>query len=925
MKKSFFLQAPIGVLSVLILFFAGCKSAPPPPEPTIWERLLTRDASAKDFFLGEVDVNETDDDGRTPLHYAAELKDAQLAAFFISIGANPNALDHSGQSALGICIENVDTATSRILAAAGADIHLTILENKTAASYALSRGPAVFKSILTPSNIPAADSSGKTVLHMAVIAGSVMSVNDIIEISSSASLVNKYDKTNKNPLDYALERPDSVDHIKIAEQLVLLGGYSENPVFDYFGPAARSANFNTRRSEGLAPIHYAVINNYSGLINFLLDKKIDVNIKSTSGATALHEAVRVGNIDVITRIINSGANVNSRDGNNNTPLHTGSPAESHREVVTLLLNSGADPNLRDDHGDTPLHIVITLNRQLDVIEAFLNKNSDVHIRNIQGKTPLYIAVQENRMSLIPALLKNGSEIFAADNSGVTPFDIAVKENESIFNLLIVPETVNQRDSAGNTMLHAAVRNRANPLQIARILDTRALVDARNRDGDTALHIAVRMNQKESGEFLISRGALIFSLNAAGHSPLFLALTSEPIRDWIINPATIVLKDGLGNNMLHYAAEWNLTNAIPIIIKNGLSVDETNDRGETALFMSIKNNSPSAISVFLENNANINVRDTQGNSGLHTAIRWSAENAAQILIAQKIDLNAQSLNGNTPLHDAVILKAADIENQLITNGANLEIRNLDGNSPLMEAVKSSNGTSVQKLALNKADLNTRNTRGDTPLHIAVSMKDINMVNLLLRVGSSIHARNTSERTPFQLSLHISAEMVSALLTPDRINQSDDMGNSSLHIALQEKAPNNIISAIIAKGTRINTVDNNGKTPLRLAVDMEQWEAAKIIADAGADPFLMAADNKNPAVLSFVKGQVCLRSLFSGRMVNSKDSLGNTILHLAAQQGTPETIATLIELGANKTIRNIALELPYDIAVRWNRSNNAELLR
>ncbi|MCL2184583.1 MAG: ankyrin repeat domain-containing protein [Treponema sp.] len=932
MKKSSFFPALLSTLSIIIFYTSvfcviGCKSTPAAQERTIWELLLSRDQNAKGYFLSEVEVNATDDNGRTPLHYAVELQDVQLVDFFLKLGAKPDVHDLDFQTPLGMSVEKNNAAIAKLIAEAGADIHLVFKNEISPAALALRMDPNLFRSLLTPSNIEAVDRNNynRTVLHMAAIAGNIPGVYSILAlVPSSSNLVNKTDNLNKNALDYSLDLPNSRSHMEIAEQLILKNAFSNNVIYSFLGPAIRSGNYNIRRNEGLAAIHFAVMNSYSGLISYLLGKDIDINIKSTSGATALHEAVRIGNIPVINMLLNANADVNAKDANNNTPLHMGIPAEVHKEIITLLLNRNADINLRDNHGATPLHITIILNRPLDVIQTLLNANSNVHIRNIEGKTPLYIAVQENRSSLIPALLAKGSEIFAADNSGKTPFDLAIA-NDTIFNMLISSETVNQRDSEGNTMLHAAVRNRANPAQISRILDNKALVDAINREGDTALHIAVRMNQKESGEFLISRGANIFLVNSSDQSPLSVALSSTPLREWIINPTTMIAKDGSGNNMLHLAAGWKLDNVIPIMIKSGLSIEEPNATGETPVFMAVKYNSPSTINVLVENNANLNARDALGYSVLHTAVRWNAKETVELLISLKMDIDAHSHNGNTPLHDSVILRMNDIESILIRNGADLEAKNIDGNTPFMEAVRADNLASVERL-FQRADTSTRNIRGDTPLHIAVSGNRREMAARLLRIGNvSIHARNTTNRTPYQIALNTSSEMVSTLLTADRINISDDMGNSVLHIAVLEKAPNEMINLIITKGARVNSVDSNGKTPLRLAVDLNSWESAKAIADAGADPFIPAVDNRTAAEIAFTKGDDCIKAIFSGRAINSKDSAGNTVLHTAARYGTPANIAILVELGANKTIRNFASESPYDIAVRWNRSNNAEVLR
>jgi len=932
MKKAFSFPVFLCVFTVIFPLVISCltagKSTSEGEISPAWGLLKKGDDSAKSFFQGELDVNAVDPDGRTPLFYAVEKKDMELINFFLSRGANPDVVDNAGQTPLGLCFKNNDSKIAGVLASNGADIHkaIPLADNASPAILALETNPMIFTAILNPATINSVDGTGKTILHKAVIVGNMNAVTEILSAaSSSTALINKKDNNNKNALDYALERADSRTHIAIAEHLILAGGYCDNPIFAYFGPAVRSANYNIRRNEGLAPIHYAVMDNHTGLVVFLLEKNIDLNIKTTSGATALHEAVRIGNIDIISMLVNSGADVNAKDAGGNTPLHVGIPPDAYLNILALLVSRGADVNLRDEHGDTPLHIAVMLNRPPEAFKLLLTSGGDVHIRNINGKTPLYIAVQERRVLLIPLLIEFGSEIFAFDNNGVTPFDISAKANDGTYNLLITKETVNQRDSSGNTMLHSAVINRAKSEQIGRILDQRALVDSRNREGDTALHIAVRTNQREIGEYLIVRGANIFSLNSAGESPLSLALKTDTIREWIINSTTITSKDGLGNNMLHYAAEWGLNNAISLIIRSGIPVDTQNATGQTPLFMATKSDSPSTLKIFIDNNANLNIRDSQGNSALHAAVRWNAINSISYLISSGIDINIGSLNGNTPLHDAIILNLPEIEALLIKQGANLECRNMEGNTPLMEAIRCGYSSSVDKLASGGADTSSRNTRGDTPLHIAVAMERLDMVNTLLKTGVSIHARNTRNRTPFQTALSVSPKMVSALLENNRIFIPDDYGNSVLHVALLERTSDEIVKVIIKQGARINAVDNNGKTPLRLALDLELWGPVKTIADSGADPFFVAADNRSPAEIAFSKGETGIRAVFSGRAIGAKDNSGNTILHYAARLGGPEMITILLELGANRSIKNIASESPNDIAVRWNRRDNSDLLR
>jgi ankyrin repeat protein len=934
MKSTVLFRAFIAGFGVFILAVTGCRSAPAPtstkpveaPREDVWSLLAKGDSRARDYFLGEVDVHERDSLGRTPLHYAAEMGDSTLAAFFISLGADVDAQDNEDQTPLGISAEKNDPEMARLLVSAGAYIHLPFKNGPSPAIVAVEGDGTFLQAILTPTTVRSADPEGRTVLHLASIAGNVAAVNDILAIAdSSENIPAKKDIDGNNALDLALLRPDSRDHMEIAERLILAGAVSENPIFSYFAPAARSANYNARRSDGLAPLHYAAREGYEGLIAFLIEKRADVNIKNTAGATPLHEAARSGNTWIMQVLLDQGAEVNTQDAKGNTPMHIGIPAEQHVQALGLFLDYGANPNLRDEHGETPLHIIITLNRSPYVAQTLLGSGSDVTIRNIDGKTPLYLAVEENRVELIPLLLAYGSDVFAADNSGVTPFDQAMKDNGFALDELITTETIHQSDNAGNTMLHAAVKNQGDPSVISLILDQRALVNARNKEGETALHIAVRTNQQGSGEFLISRGADIFAANSAGESPLYLALVSPGgRRQWMFNPRTIIARDGLGNSMLHYAAQWKLDQHIPFIIQQGVPVETANATGETPLFMAVKNDGPTTVRTLLAAKANLHTRDTFGNSALHAAIRWNAKNSALTLIESGIDINAHNLSGNTPLHDSIRLGITDIETLLINRGADPEVRNADGNTPFMEAVMAGYTGSMERLTARGADPMTRNVRGDTPLHVAVAMERIDIVNVLLRMGVSIHARNTRDQTPFLIALAISPRMVSTLLTKDRINGSDDFGNSALHIALRAKAPASTVKVILDQGARQTAVDSNGRTPLRLAADLGAWETAKLLADSGSDPFSTAGDGRTPADVVLAKGQVGIYALFSGKAINARDASGNTVLHYAARLGNTESILLLLELGANKNLKNIAAESPADIAMRWNHMENMVLL-
>ena len=89
-----------------------------------------------------------------------------------------------------------------------------------------------------------------------------------------------------------------------------------------------------------------------------------------------------------------------------------------------LLQAGADPNSRSRHGQTPLHLAASA-KSPDTVERLLEAGADPNQQNEMAWTPLHSAAVANNTQTIGHLLKAGADMRSHDPGGVrTPLEVA---------------------------------------------------------------------------------------------------------------------------------------------------------------------------------------------------------------------------------------------------------------------------------------------------------------------------------------------------------------------------------------------------------------------------------------------------------------------------------------------------------------------
>ena len=208
----------------------------------------------------------------------------------------------------------------------------------------------------------------------------------------------------------------------------------------------------------------------------------------------LRLAAKFGQPGIITKLlVNSSLDLNAAEtGTGRTALHYA--AESgHSNIVTLLLEHGADSNLIDSDGRTPIFLAT------EAIEShcFLNllrQGCDIGSRDLEGYTIIHHAAKNGNIAALRAL-KEHLEI--SDASGcpntvegpTTPLSAEpcmVGEAEIIPTGQTLLQAVSRKSADGRTPLHLAVAGAS--LDVFRfLLDSRCDQKALMNDGSTVLH------------------------------------------------------------------------------------------------------------------------------------------------------------------------------------------------------------------------------------------------------------------------------------------------------------------------------------------------------------------------------------------------------------------------------------------------------
>jgi ankyrin repeat protein len=538
------------------------------------------------------DVNSSQGDGMTALHWAALHGDGESVQVLISAGANLKAVTRLGSySPLYMAAKTGSAPVIDILLKAGAD--------------AKSRS-----------------NTGITALHMAAISGDAESVRLLGE--RGADVNARETERGQTPLAYAasFDRPDAIKMLlKLGADpnlpskevppmpLPARGENQAQPPQPQRGqqgqppapPAAQQARGGIPQVPGTPAAQQAAQNNGGNNNNNGADAGSRGGGNPKGLLTPLMYAARQGSTNAVRVLTEAGANLNALNGDKSTALLL-TIINGHFDIAKYLVEHGADVNLFSMDGATPLYGVVNMQwarksfhpqpstkyektSYLELMTILLDRGADPNVRLYKelwyseynfslesagavGTTAFWKCAEVGDIDGMRLLVSRGADPTLASSEGVTPLLMAagagVHGNDDISAPVgrlaavkyLVEEVhldVNAADTGGNARIQGNVQEPQQAQQGQQQAQAQQQQQqqqgfGRPSGGFTALHSAAARGDNEMIIYLVSKGAKVDAVSKNGVSVVDMA--NGPRQRIQPYPETVALLQMLGAKNSH---------------------------------------------------------------------------------------------------------------------------------------------------------------------------------------------------------------------------------------------------------------------------------------------------------------------------------------------------------------------------------------
>ncbi len=406
------------------------------------------------------------------MHVAVEAGNADAVDVLLEAGADHSARNRRDRTPLLYAARFGNAEISKKLIAAGAEVNLSVDDGPTPLYQAARYGNHEVVTTLLDAGAEKDRKSAhyfigeSTPLVIAARYGNLSAVS--VLIAAGADINGNTTDEWSSPIFYAtwLEHEDVVRYIltagieldpnSVTEAFSSAVSRGPNDLVPDLLKAGADLNFDGGPPYFLPPMYWAIIRENHEGVDFLLDAKVDPDMKfsteekhgrlvvSRNIADAAHKimALSDGTIDGLER--------GTRDKQSVSPIFF-AVQRSNYVAATILLEAGADINAEQYNGMSLLHFAIDRYNDKKLVRWLLEHGADPDTRDISGASPLHYAAFMGYVDTVQLLLDAGADFNATNLVGMMPADYAscLGNNEMQEMLTMNSDTVQSENELHN--------------------------------------------------------------------------------------------------------------------------------------------------------------------------------------------------------------------------------------------------------------------------------------------------------------------------------------------------------------------------------------------------------------------------------------------------------------------------------------------
>jgi ankyrin repeat protein len=303
----------------------------------------------------------------------------------------------------------------------------------------------------------------------------------------------------------------------------------------------------------------AIRNNDLARLESLIKGGADVNTRDHHQETPLMYAAYVGSIEAMKMLLQDGASVDAQSQSGATALIW---SATNLAKVRLLIDHGANVNLATKRRRTALLVAAMSDPSAEIVKLLIEKGADPKAVDFLKTTSLRAATLGNDTDTIRILIDAGVDVNAADLPGISPLMMAAGWN------------------GNRSAVEILLAKGANAKAVSRpVMGLPARNGASEFGSLTALIMAAPFGPPELIGDLLAGGSDVNARDVRGMTPIMLAVATDHqdpavIKMLLEHGADPSAKSGIGDSAVDWARRAALPSGIDLLKAVGPAADVT---------------------------------------------------------------------------------------------------------------------------------------------------------------------------------------------------------------------------------------------------------------------------------------------------------------------------------------------------------------